>query len=214
MALAPRSPSIPRKSDRTKPPANGSCSGSGSGSGGGAGGTGGNGGSGGTDGQNSTTPNTNFEANSQEGKAAAEQYLGRPLSDQEYNELVAATYAEAGSNQQERAYVAGTILNRARTTGLSVGEVLRQPWQFQAVTGTKNNPNPSSGFVNGPNSQNENLINGAFTNYLSDVPTNNYYFDAANPNAYGPGTTMPTNRDGVAPITVGESRFYPGADWP
>lgn len=44
MALAPRTPTIPRKSDRTKPPANGNCNGSG----GGAGGTGGTGGSGGT----------------------------------------------------------------------------------------------------------------------------------------------------------------------
>ena len=39
MALAPRTPSIPRKSDRTRPPANGSCNGSG-----GAGGAGGAGG--------------------------------------------------------------------------------------------------------------------------------------------------------------------------
>lgn len=214
MAVAPRRPSIPRKSDRTKPPANGSCSGSGGGAGGSGGAGGADGGSGGAGGTSPTATNTNFEANSQEGKAAAEEYLGRPLSDQEYNELVAATYAEAGSNQQERAYVAGTILNRARASGLTVGEVLRQPSQFQAVTGTRNDPSPSSGFVNGPNAQNENLINGAFTNYLSDVPQNNYYFDAANPNAYGPGTTMPSSRDGVLPTTVGESRFYPGADWP
>jgi len=41
MALAPRSPSIPRKSDRTKPPANGSCNGSGAGGAGGSGGAGG-----------------------------------------------------------------------------------------------------------------------------------------------------------------------------
>lgn len=49
MAIAPMSPSIPRKSDRTKPPANGNCSGgtsggtsggSGSGSGSGSGGAG------------------------------------------------------------------------------------------------------------------------------------------------------------------------------
>ncbi len=51
MALAPRSPSIPRKSDRTKPPANGSCSGSG---GGGSGG--GTGGASGTGGTNNDTP--------------------------------------------------------------------------------------------------------------------------------------------------------------
>lgn len=42
MALAPRTPSIPRKSDRTKPPANGSCNGSSSG-GGTSGGTSGTG---------------------------------------------------------------------------------------------------------------------------------------------------------------------------
>lgn len=198
-----------RKSDNTKKPANGSCGG-----GSNASNTGSSDQAAQGDQAASDIANTNFVANSQEGKAAAEAYIGRSLTDAEYNELVAATYAEAGSNQQERAYVAATILNRSRTTGKPVGEILRQPWQFQAVTGTRNNPVSSSNFTNGPSSQNETLINGAFTNYLSGIPTNNYYFDAANPNAYGSGTTMPSSRDGVLPTTVGASRFYPGARWP
>lgn len=216
MVVAPRiNPAIKRKSDRTKPPANGNCrppKGGGTGGGTGADSNETNGGAGGGD--SVPNSNTNFVATNKEGKAEAEKFLGRSLSDEEYSELLAATVAEAGSDQRERAYVAGTILNRARTTGLTVGEVLRQPSQFQAVTGTKYDRSPSSAFVNGPSPAQETLLNGSFTNYLSEVPKNNYYFDAANPKAYGPGTTMPKTRDGVPPTTIGASRFYPGAKWP
>ena len=160
-------------------------------------------------GKQSNVPQTNYKADSPEGKAAAEKYLGRSMSDQEYSELVAATAAESGSNQTEQAWVSGTILNRARSTGQSVSQVLRQSGQFESVTGPAG---PSSTFINGPGAR-ASSINGSMTNLLSSVPTNNYYFDAANPAAYKYGS-MPTNRGGVAPTQIGASRFYAGASWP
>lgn len=162
----------------------------------------------------STDPNanaaqTNFAANDPEGKAAAEAYLGRSMSDSEYNALVAATAAEAGTNQTEQAWVSGTILNRARSSGLTVNQVLNQKGQFEAVTGPGGNAN----FVRGPTASRASSINGSMTNILKNVPKNNYYFDAANPAAYRYGS-MPTNRNGVPPSQIGASRFYPGANWP
>lgn len=157
---------------------------------------------------NANAAQTNYAADDPEGKAAAEEYLGRPMSDEEYNALVAATAAEAGTNQTEQAYVSGTILNRARQSGLTVNQVLAQPNQFEAVTGPGGNAN----FVNGPSASRATSINGSMKNILPSVPKNNYYFDAANPAAYRYGS-MPTNRGGVAPVRIGASRFYPGAKW-
>lgn len=205
--------SVSTKSDRTAKPANGEC-GWQSGGFGNAFFDSAAGGTSGSDTSLGANNNTNFTANNQEGRAAAEKYLGRAMTDQEYNDLMAATYAEAGSNQQERAWVAGTILNRSRSTGMTVGEVLHQRSQFQAVTGTANNPTPSANFVNGPTASAESSINGSFVNYLGDVPQNNYFFDAADPNVYREGTSMPSSRNGVMPSTIGASRFYPGARWP
>lgn len=159
---------------------------------------------------NANAAQTNYAANDPEGKAAAEEYLGRPMSDSEYSALVAATNAEAGTNQTEQAYVSGTILNRvrARGEGATVQSVLGERGQFESVTG----PGGNSNYVNGPNSTRAASINGSMKNILPSVPKNNYYFDAANPAAYKYGS-MPTNRGGVAPIRIGASRFYPGAKW-
>lgn len=158
---------------------------------------------------NANAAQTNYAANDPEGKAAAEAYLGRSMTDAEYSALVAATSAEAGTNQTEQAWVSGTILNRARSSGLTVNQVLNQKGQFEAVTGPGGNAN----FVRGPTAARAKSINGSMTNILSSVPKTNYYFDAANPAAYKYGK-MPTNRGGVAPTQIGASRFYPGANWP
>jgi hypothetical protein len=159
---------------------------------------------------NANAGQTNYASNDPEGKAAAEAYLGRPMSDSEYNALVAATAAEAGTNQTEQAWVSGTILNRTRARGpnATVQSVLAERNQFEAVTG-KGRPN----FLRGPTPTRAASINGSMTNILSSVPKTNYYFDAANPAAYTAGR-MPTNRAGVLPTRIGASRFYPGARWP
>jgi hypothetical protein len=135
--------------------------------------------------------NTNFKASNNEAKKAAETYIGRVLTDIEWDQLVSATFAEASANQTERAYVMAAILNRARTGngGKTITGVLYAKNQFQSVTGTKaDGYKPSVNFVNGPNSQAATNIYGAATNILSTVPKNIINFTAANLKAYGPGT--------------------------
>jgi hypothetical protein len=83
-----------------------------------------------------------------------------------------------------------TILNRARDKDKSISEILREPNQFQAVTGTKNNPNPHANFLNAPDSKRLEQIFGAATNILSEVSREQRNFTAANPQAYGPGTNI------------------------
>jgi hypothetical protein len=137
------------------------------------------------------TPISNFKAESGPAKLAAESYLGRTMTDTEWTQLVRATFAEAGRNQTERAYVMGTILNRSRKNNSSITATLTAKNQFQSVTGTaKNGRQPSSNYANGPDSANEKSIYGAATNLLGDVPKSIVNFTAASKAAYGPGTDI------------------------
>ena len=161
-----------------------------------------------------TTQQTNFTASVFEGKAAAEEYLGRTMSDEEYSALVAAVYAESGRNQTEQAWIAATILNRARSTNGTIIDVLNAPSQFTAVTGTSVNPRPSNNYVNGPTETIEQSINGSLRGILYTIPKNNYYFNAASQSAVQAGESYVTERSGVQATLVGESFVYPGARWP
>jgi hypothetical protein len=141
---------------------------------------------------NTQTQDTNFVASNSEAKLQADKFLGRPLSDKEWNELVSATFAEAGGNQKERGYVMGVILNRVRSKnwGETVNQVLTAKNQFQAITGTKNDPGPSVNFINGPTKQAAESIYGAAVNILPNVPENYLYFTSAVKEAYGAGTDI------------------------
>jgi len=135
---------------------------------------------------------TNYTAGNQQARKSAESYLGRKMSDKEWNQLIAATFAESSSNQTERAYVAAAILNRARKYKVDgVTQVLYEKNQFQSVTGTKNNGHtPSINYTKGPDQNNQNLIFGAIQNILIKVPWNIINFTAADPKAYGAGTNV------------------------
>lgn len=125
-------------------------------------------------------------------RAAAEEYLGTKMSDQEWNYLLRATTAEASNNSKEQAYVMGVILNRTRmgNWGNNVISVLRAPSQFQAVTGTRYDPGPSANFTRGPTSgQLANIVDGVI-NILPQVPKDLKYFTAASSAAYGAGTNI------------------------
>jgi alpha-acetolactate decarboxylase len=138
-----------------------------------------------------TYQQTNFKAQSPEAKKAAENYLGKLITDTEWSQLVAATYAEASSNQTERAWVMAVILNRTRNSGKSITDTLTAKNQFQAVTGTSANGNrPSPMYVNGPDSSSAAAIYGAAVNILSQVPTNYVFFTSNNEAAYGAGTDI------------------------
>lgn len=136
------------------------------------------------------TPDTNFVASNKEAIDSANIFLGRSLTDKEWSELVAATFAEASGNQTERAHVMGVILNRVRSGkwGNTVHEVLTAKNQFQAVTGTSKDPGPSINFVNGPTPSAASSIYGAAKNILKNVPKSYLYFTSANIKAYGEGT--------------------------
>lgn len=132
------------------------------------------------------------DESTQKARASAEKFLGRPMDDKEWNYLLRATTAEASNNSKEQAYVMGVILNRTRSGnwGDNVISVLRAPNQFQAVTGTRYEPGPSSHFTRGPTDrQLANIVDGAI-NILPQVPTNLRYFTAASSAAYGAGTNI------------------------
>jgi hypothetical protein len=81
-------------------------------------------------------------------RGMAENYLGRKMSDVEWNELVRATYAEgSGKSTEEYAAIMASILNRSRKKGgKNISDILRESGQFEAVTGGKN-PRWKSGTV-------------------------------------------------------------------
>jgi hypothetical protein len=149
------------------------------------------------------TPQTSFVASNDEARKAAEEYLGKPIDDANWNALVAITYAEASTNQTERAWVMGTILNRVRIhytprgagnpnyKSETVIDIISQAAQYQPVTGTTaNGHQPSPNYINGPNVANAKSIYGAATNLLKDVPKDWYDFTSNNPADYGAGTNI------------------------
>lgn len=128
-------------------------------------------------------------ATAEAAKKAADQYIGRELSPSEWSELVRATNAEAGKKDQtEAAMVMASILNRARSKNKTVEEILRERNQFQAVTGTKQQPGPSPNFTSAPTDKRSEEIYGAAANILKNVSKEQKNFTAASAAAYGPGT--------------------------
>ena len=146
--------------------------------------------------ENESVPakNTNFIGTNLEAKKISETYLGRTLTDQEWNQLVSATFAEASRNQEEEAWVMAVILNRTRTRfsgAITITDTLTRKNQFQSVTGTKaDGYKPSSNYLNGPNKTQADSIYGAVINFLSKVPKNYLYFTSNIAAAYGAGTDI------------------------
>jgi len=147
------------------------------------------------------TPQTNFKASNNEARKTAEEYLGRSMNDTEWNNLVSLTNAESSTNQTERGWVMGIILNRTRDGFTPAGfknakykfanltDIISQAWQFQPVTGTRGNPGPIPAFIAGPDARDAQSIYGS-TIFLKDVPNNWYYFTSNNPAAYKDGTNI------------------------
>jgi hypothetical protein len=128
-----------------------------------------------------------------EARQSAEKFLGRNMSDDEWTDLVKATGAEASNNTKECAYVMAVILNRTRKGyggGRTVNHILNQENQFQAVTGTPKDRNPSKWYVQGPSKAKLGMIVDGAINILPSAPKDIYRFTAADPRAYGPGTTI------------------------
>lgn len=131
-------------------------------------------------------------ADSSAARGSAEKYLGRSMSDDEWNYLIRATAAESSYNKEEYAMVMGSILNRARDYGKNgVIAALTAKNQFQAVTGTAvDGHKPSPNFVRGPNDKQMRAMLFAAVHILPKVSRQQRNFTAANPAAYGPGTNI------------------------
>jgi len=127
-------------------------------------------------------------------RSRAEKFLGREMSDREWDYLLRATFSEASPNTREQGYVMAVILNRARSGkygGNDIVSVLTAKNQFQAVTGTAaDGHRASKGFMQGPSGNSLNSILTAAASVLPDAPKDIYRFTAANPAAYGPGTNI------------------------
>lgn len=127
-------------------------------------------------------------------KISAEQFLGRSISGDEWDQLMRATHAEAGakSDVREQGMIMGTILNRARQEGGegSITKVLQKEGQFQAVTGTKVAPGPSAQYRQGPSEQRRQSLFYAAKNVLPAVSSKQTQFTAESAAAYGPGTDI------------------------
>lgn len=125
-------------------------------------------------------------------RKTADEYLGRPMSDSEWDWLVRATSAESSYSAKSYAMVMGSILNRARDYGKNgVIAALKARNQFQAVTGTRaDGHKPSPNFVRGPNARQLHGICAGAIQYLPLVSRSQRDFSASNPAAYGPGTNI------------------------
>jgi hypothetical protein len=119
----------------------------------------------------------------------AEEYLGRKISSEEWDALSRAVYAESSRNKNEYANVMAVILNRARNSGKSIFEVLTEKNQFQAVTGTVDNPGPSQNYLKGPG-PNEAAMILESTSSLASISKDLDAFTSANPKAYTKGTNI------------------------
>ena len=144
-------------------------------------------------------------------RTSSEDYLGRKMTDVEYDELIRATSAEAGatSNKKEQSMIMASILNRARDKNMSISDVLREKNQFQVVTGTEKKPGESEQFKKGPSAERKRDIESGAALYLPNVSRKQKQFAAESTEAYGPGTSTTLRdrlrREGGA--QVGSTRF-------
>lgn len=154
---------------------------------------GGGGTAGPTDAIPANLPPLSGNRNLDEAKLKAESYLGRPISDSEWDALVRTTFAEATSNPAERAGVMTVILNRVKSPSFpnTIDGVLNQKSQFQAVTGTRNDPGPSEGYLANRSPAQLASMADALNTYLPEYADRGWVNFTSNIDAaYGAGTNI------------------------
>lgn len=135
---------------------------------------------------------TNFQSSGNEAaikaRAAADKYKGGvPMTDNEWNALIAGINAEASDKDIERANIAAVILNRTKNGSSGVVGVLKAPGQFESVTGPKTDK-----YINGPGSSAENNIYKALITYLPQITNKYNNFISANRDLFfKKGTNIP-----------------------
>ena len=129
---------------------------------------------------NNVTGLTNFVASNNkqsiQARAVVDKYLGRPITDTEWNALVSIINAESSNNDEERANILAVILNRAKNNSSGIIGVLKAPNQFEPVTGRNTDT-----YLAGPSSpQIENRIYNAIITYLPKITVKYNNFVSAN----------------------------------
>jgi hypothetical protein len=141
-------------------------------------------------------------------RALVETFLTRPMTDEEWDNLVAATAAEASSDSKERALVMKVIATRARFRKTSIITVLTAPNQFQAVTGRRGSRGPGKNFKTATQRTANQIFEAVEEFFLNGKSF--YCFTSNKPKAYGIGTNV--NRiktEGATPgaQVVGDTLF-------
>ena len=132
------------------------------------------------------------------GRAAAEEYLGRSMSDTEWEYLVRTTAGETGqlagnkaSTPEERANVAAVILNRVKSNSYpdTVEAVVKQDYQFAPVTGWSDNGFKAQTNFLAPSQAQIDAVSCNIAQELGNVNSYHLNFTATNKSAYrGEGT--------------------------
>ena len=121
-------------------------------------------------------------------KTVADNYLGRPLADYEWDSLLRVSYAEAAHNAEEQAWVMASVLNSVRMFNNTVYHEISKTNRMQSVTGPKGNRVASPNFTNAINQQGLSEILAAIK-ILPTVPKSIVHFTAADEKAYQQGTS-------------------------
>lgn len=141
----------------------------------------------------SNLPPLSGNRNLDEAKLKAEAYIGRSITDSEWDALVRTTFAEATSNPAERAGVMTVILNRVKSPSFpnTIDGVLTQKSQFQAVTGTRNDPGPSGPYTASRSPAQLASMADALNTYLPEYANKGWVNFTSNIDAaYGAGTNI------------------------
>ena len=127
------------------------------------------------------------------GRAAAEEYLGRSMSDSEWEYLVRTTAGETGqlsgvnaSTPEERANVAAVILNRVKSSSYpnTVEAVVKANRQFAPVTGWSGNGNRASDNFLAPSQSQIDAVTSNIAQEIGNVNSFHLNFTATNLGAY------------------------------
>jgi hypothetical protein len=165
---------------------------------------------------------TNFVASKEQkaidARRIAETYYGKQFTDNDWNCLIAASYAESDYNDREKqsAWCAAVIINRARISKDTIYQELTKQNQFQSVTGTaKDGRRPSANYVNGPSASVAFLIYDGIIKYMkkSEIDYRYTRFTSNLNSAYGPGTDIgykKTLERSSGKIVVGNTIFAYG----
>lgn len=112
-------------------------------------------------------------------KQQADQYLGRNLSNVEWDALIRVANAEASHQKDEQAWVMASVLNSVRKYNNTVYDEILKKNRMQSVTGSKIDPSASPNFSNAPPTSELGAIFQAAISMLPKIPKTVMHFTSA-----------------------------------